>query len=102
MVSTKKCLSGENMTRILFSADYIKDLRERVIMDSPTFSYLLGRPVQMPSKFLLREIEYFMKTVKNDPKVEIGLRPMGLEPFKMCIRDRFYGRRGSRVRADRR
>lgn len=81
MVSTKKFLSGDNMTRILFSADYIKDLRERVIMDSPTFSYLLGRPVQMPSKFLLWEIEYFMRTVKNDPKVEVGLRPMGSKPF---------------------
>ena len=69
------------MTRVLFSADYIKCLCEKTLLNSPVFSCLLGRPVKIPSEFLLREIAYFMRMVKDDPTVEVGLRPMGSEPF---------------------
>ncbi|MEA5002330.1 MAG: hypothetical protein VB081_02400 [Christensenella sp.] len=81
VVNTKKFLEGDNKTHVIFSADYIHDLREEVIVESPTFTYLLGRPIRMPSKFILREIEYFLETVQNNSKVKIGLRPMGSEPF---------------------
>jgi len=81
IVNTKKFLGGDNLTHIIFSADYIHDLREEVITDSPTFTYLLGRPIRMPSRFILREIEYFLETVEHDPKVKIALRPMGSQPF---------------------
>lgn len=74
-VGLNQFLSKEKFTRIILSLDYIKSLSKHSPVEVPVFSALLKRRVEVAGKHVIRELVSFLKQVKNDPHVEIALRP---------------------------
>ncbi|WP_195269795.1 hypothetical protein [Eubacterium sp. 1001713B170207_170306_E7] len=68
-------LSKERYTRIILSLDYIQNLGQHPVIEVPVFSALLKRKVEVSGKHVIKELVSFLKFVKNDPKVQIALRP---------------------------
>ncbi|WP_066686943.1 hypothetical protein [Christensenella intestinihominis] len=79
--NSKKFLSENHFSRIIFSMEYIHSLLPSHKVETPVFSSLLGRKAEISSKYIAREIKIFMDEIKNNPTVEVALLPYGTTAF---------------------
>lgn len=81
MASNKRFLTEKSMTRVIFSMDHIQELITTDTVDAPVFASLLGRPIRIDSKCIARDLRAFFLAVKENPNVEIAVRPFGNTSF---------------------
>ncbi len=80
-LQSRKMFAENEFTRIVFSFEYLQNIKSEPVLEVASFSSLLGRKIMIPTKYLIQETKSLIEFANHSSRIEIALRPTNVEAF---------------------